>query len=52
MAGVEKDGPQGVIDRTGKEILPLVYKKIAVGDPKEDPAILVQLKGKYGLYDR
>ena len=23
-----------------------------MGDPKEDPAILVQLKGKYGLYDR
>ncbi|WP_308664555.1 WG repeat-containing protein [uncultured Acidaminococcus sp.] len=52
VAVVEKDGKQGVIDRTGKEILPLVYKKIAVGDPKEDPAILVQLKGKYGLYDR
>ena len=52
VAVVEKDGKQGVIDQAGKEILPLVYKKIAVGDPKEDPVILVQLKGKYGLYDR
>ena len=27
VAVVEKDGTQGVIDQTGKEILPLAYKK-------------------------
>ena len=52
LAVVEKSGKQGVIDTTGREILHMDYKNVILGDPREEPVILFQEKGRYGLADR
>lgn len=52
LAIVGKDKKQGAIDETGRVVLPLEFKKVAIEDKETVPVVLAQKKGKYGLYDR
>ena len=54
LAIVSKGSKAGVIDPQGTAVLPLEFSKIEIqGDSTaQKPVILVEKKGKYGMYDR
>jgi hypothetical protein len=52
LAIVGRDNKIGAIDPDGKVVLPLQFKKVEIQGNEPDSMILVEQKGKYGMYDR
>jgi hypothetical protein len=52
LAIVSKDDKAGTIDPSGKVIMPLEFSKVEIQNDESHPVILVEKKGKFGMYDR